>query len=337
MTLNVKMRLLAHAEPHEPVLLGPEPLVPDHATAGLTGHYNILGARRGMTISAFDFTPKEVALTPMHSAPCVALNVLFDGSGHSWLEDETGKSSEIPFRPAFYCMIAPQGARGFDAIRPGARFRGIDVSMTPDFWRSLGCPELESLRGGGNPHHIASTGAVWTGILPLSPEVQAMARSLLTTIHSSGSDLTSEARALDIINAAISLLNSSDDRQAHLLQRDLRAIREVIAMMDADIAHPWQLTELAHAAGIGLKRLKQQFPKETGLPVYAWLQEARLKRAQELLSKGEISVTQISLAVGYSSLSHFSALFRRRFGISPSYQRGTVKLLATRRAKAQRA
>lgn len=28
MSLNVEMRMLAHAEPHEPVLLGPEPLVP---------------------------------------------------------------------------------------------------------------------------------------------------------------------------------------------------------------------------------------------------------------------------------------------------------------------
>lgn len=272
-----------------------------------------------MTISAFDFTPDEVALTPMHSAPCVALNVLFEGSGHSWLEDATGKSREIPFRPAFYCMIAPKGARGFDAIRPGTRFCGIDVRMTPDLWRNLGGPGLDSLGGSSNPHHIASTAAVWTGILPLSPAVRGMARSLLTAINSSGSDLISEARALDVINAAISLLTASGDRNtAQLLQRDRRAIQQVIALMETDLARPWQLAKLALSTGVGLKRLKQQFPKETGLPVYAWLQETRLQKALGLLSSGESSVTQIALAVGYSSLSHFSALFRRRFGVSPS-------------------
>ncbi|WP_323032525.1 helix-turn-helix transcriptional regulator [Paracoccus sp. (in: a-proteobacteria)] len=71
-----------------------------------------------------------------------------------------------------------------------------------------------------------------------------------------------------------------------------------------------------------MKRLKQQFPKQTGLPVYAWLQEARLQKAKLLLINGENSVTQVSLAVGYSSLSHFSALFRRRFGASPSSLQG---------------
>ncbi len=323
MSLNIEMRCLAHAEPHEPVVLGPDPLVPNSTAAGLQGDYSIRGARRGMTISAFDFTPEEVAQVPMRSAPCVALNILFEGAGHSWLEDETGKSGEIPFRPAFYCMIAPEGARGFDAIRPGTRFRGIDIRMTPELWLNLGGPTTESLGSGTNPHHVASTKAVWTGMLPLSPEVRSMARSLSTSISSGGSDLTSEARALDIINAAISLLTApGEGSETHLLLRDLRAVRAVIGMMEGDLARPWQLGELALAAGIGLKRLKQQFPKETGLPVYVWLQETRLRKAHQMLTSEEGSVTQISLAVGYSSLSHFSALCRRRFGVSPSSLKG---------------
>ena len=322
MTLNIEIRVLAHAEPHEPKVLGPEPLVPGSTAPGLIGDYNILGARKGMTISAFDFTPDRIASAPLRSEPCVALNILFEGSGRSWLEDPSGNSGEISFRPAFYCMIAPEGAQGIDEIRPGTRFRGIDIRIAPDLWRNLGGPDIETLGGSANPHHAASTRSVWMGMLPLSPEVTAMARSLLATVSSGGSDLTSETRALDIINAAIGILTSSpNERGNHLVQRDRLAIREIISLMETDLAHPWRLAELAQAAGIGLKRLKQHFPKEAGLPVYAWLQETRLERAYRLLNGGDSSVTQVSLAVGYSSLSHFSSLFRRRFGICPSSMR----------------
>lgn len=328
MSLNIEMRCLAHAEPHQPVILGPDPLVSDRGVTGLRGEYNLLGARRGMTISAFDFTPADASHAPMRSDPCVALNILFEGAGHSWFEDGAETSADIPFRPAFYCMIAPQGARGCDVIRPGTRFRGVDIRMTPALWNSLGGPARQDLGSDADAYRVASTGSVWAGMLPLSPEVREMARSLSIAIRSKGSDITSEARALDIINAAIGLLTASGGRRnAHLLQRDLRAIRAVIDMMQADLARPWQLGELALAAGIGLKRLKQQFPKHTGMPVYVWLQEARLQKAAQLLAAGDVSVTWVSLAVGYSSLSHFSALFRRRFGLSPSALRGQASII----------
>ena len=76
--------------------------------------------------------------------------------------------------------------------------------------------------------------------------------------------------------------------------------------------------ELAQAAGIPHNRLKQSFRSETGFAVYGYLQERRLCQARSLLLAGKTSVTEAALSVGYGSMSHFTALFRRRFGQTPS-------------------
>lgn len=318
MTFTVQMRSLAHAEPHEPLVLGPEPLVSPAVKDMLQhGSYRILSARRGLTISVFDLLPGGGTPGMLHSAPCVALNILFEGAGQGVLVENGSTSAAIPFRPAFYCMIAPHGAAGRDTLRVDARFRGIDIRMTPDLWHSLGGPDAADLLATPHPLHVASNREVWVGMLPLSPDVLRMARSLFETVQTDGPDLLAEARALDVIGAAIGALRPQPT-EAHLITRDQRAIARVIAMMDADLARPWTVGELALAAGIGLKRLKLQFPKETGLPVYAYLQERRLAEAHRLLSGKGIAVTEVALAVGYSSLSHFATLFRRRFGLAPS-------------------
>lgn len=49
----------------------------------------------------------------------------------------------------------------------------------------------------------------------------------------------------------------------------------------------------------------------------SYLTELRLRRAAELLERGEMSVTAICFACGYSSLSHFLRAFRQKYGASP--------------------
>lgn len=323
MTLNVSKRCLAHAEPHEMVNLGPHPLLSKNSPH-IQGSFEVLGARSGLTIATFDFVheAQAAAMQTQSSAPCVALNILFEGKGQSWLLDGETRSREIPFRPALYCMVAPDGAQGIDAIKPGTRFRGIDIRIAPALWRRLGGPELEQLQQSTHPHQVAENSRVWVGMLPLPPEVASLARNLVSSVQRNGSDVTIEACALDIISATILLVSPESNRRfAHLLHRDRIAVQKVINLIKSDLAHLWTIAELADATGIGAKRLKQQFPRETGLSVYAYLQECRMQAAQSLLAEHGHSVTETALEVGYSSLSHFSALFRRRFGVSPSTMR----------------
>lgn len=53
-----------------------------------------------------------------------------------------------------------------------------------------------------------------------------------------------------------------------------------------------------------------------GRSVHAYLSDVRLERASDLLQAG-MSVTQAAGEVGFSSLSHFSKVFKARYGTSP--------------------
>ena len=68
------------------------------------------------------------------------------------------------------------------------------------------------------------------------------------------------------------------------------------------------------------RSLVRHFRAETGLSVIEWRRRARIMRAVALLDDGT-SVTAAALAVGYESVSAFSAMFRRAAGASPRQYR----------------
>ena len=53
------------------------------------------------------------------------------------------------------------------------------------------------------------------------------------------------------------------------------------------------------------------------MTISRYLRNLRLERAAELLRSGRSNVTEAAMAVGYSSLSHFSKAFAEMFGVCP--------------------
>lgn len=60
------------------------------------------------------------------------------------------------------------------------------------------------------------------------------------------------------------------------------------------------------------------FKKGTGQPFHKYLIGVRLEQAKNMIVNTDMPIQQISNAVGFSSLSHFSRAFAQRFGVSPS-------------------
>jgi len=89
------------------------------------------------------------------------------------------------------------------------------------------------------------------------------------------------------------------------------------ALMEARYAEPLSLSTLARDAGMSLFHFARVFAELEGRPPHRHLTELRLTRARARLLAGA-GVTDTCLAVGFGSLSHFVATFRRRFGVRPS-------------------
>jgi AraC-like DNA-binding protein len=66
---------------------------------------------------------------------------------------------------------------------------------------------------------------------------------------------------------------------------------------------------------------KTEFKQLFGQPPAQYLQEKRLERAHRLIETSDDSITQIALACGFESPSHFTQVFRRRYGHTPGQLR----------------
>lgn len=84
-----------------------------------------------------------------------------------------------------------------------------------------------------------------------------------------------------------------------------------------------ELSELAKELGYDMYWLSRRIKNITGKTYTELLQEKRLNQAAYLLSSSGLSITDISLEVGYSNFSYFYKIFRNRYQLSPKEYRKT--------------
>jgi AraC-like DNA-binding protein len=97
--------------------------------------------------------------------------------------------------------------------------------------------------------------------------------------------------------------------------RRLCAARELLR--DAR-EQPLKVGEVAQRLTLSRFHFIRQFESLFGATPVECRTLARIERAKQLLALGELSVTEVCFAVGFSSLGSFSALFKRRVGETPS-------------------
>lgn len=99
------------------------------------------------------------------------------------------------------------------------------------------------------------------------------------------------------------------------LYRRLHRSRDYILAM---YNQPIDLQMLAGVACLSPNHFLRTFAQVFGQTPHQFLMTTRLTKAHELLASSDISVTEVSLTVGFESLGSFSSLFRRHFGFPPS-------------------
>jgi AraC-like DNA-binding protein len=87
---------------------------------------------------------------------------------------------------------------------------------------------------------------------------------------------------------------------------------------DRHYAEPLDLARLAEVSGLSKYHFHRLFAATYGRTPAAYVSERRIERAQDLLRATNLTVTEVSHAVGFSSLGSFSSTFRRIVGESPS-------------------
>ena len=111
---------------------------------------------------------------------------------------------------------------------------------------------------------------------------------------------------------------------------DLRHLRRARDLMDRDYAEPLDVPAMARAALMSPAHFSRQFRAAYGETPYGYLMTRRIERAMALLRRGDMSVTEVCMAVGFTSLGSFSSRFTELVGESPSaYRAGDHDELAS--------
>jgi AraC-like DNA-binding protein len=98
-------------------------------------------------------------------------------------------------------------------------------------------------------------------------------------------------------------------------------LRRARDLMDREYARPLDISALARAALMSPAHFSRQFRAAYGETPHAYLMTRRIERAKVLLRLRELSVTDVCLAVGFTSLGSFSARFTELTGESPTSYR----------------
>lgn len=106
----------------------------------------------------------------------------------------------------------------------------------------------------------------------------------------------------------------------------LAHLRRARDLMDRRYAEPLDLDALAAEAGFSRFHFARSFRTAFGETPHAYLTRRRIERAKVLLRSANLTVTEVCLLVGFSSLGSFSSRFSALVGMSPSaYRRRQVE------------
>jgi AraC family transcriptional activator of pyochelin receptor len=128
------------------------------------------------------------------------------------------------------------------------------------------------------------------------------------------------SQSLELLVRAIDLAADGGERLSRSERERLFAARD---FLEARVADPPLLAEVARKVGLNEYKLKHGFKLLFGTTVYGYLTQKRLELARNMLLDTDRTAAEVSFMLGYSSPQHFSQAFKQHFGVTPKSMRKT--------------
>ncbi len=153
---------------------------------------------------------------------------------------------------------------------------------------------------------VAGSSETWPALVT-PPENPLGARRIST-----GAQLHTRSR----LNLVASLRQPTATSQARggLPPGAMRRVREYV---DVHLGESMDLAELAAVAGLSVFHFARQFKQTAGVTPHSYLIKRRIERAQDMLARTDLALSEIALAAGFSDQSHLARHFRQMLGTTP--------------------
>lgn len=252
-----------------------------------------------------DFTRSDAPIKRLHVHNCTEIGFCQDGSGILIVGEKvlTYRAGDVTFinQSEVHFSRSAQGTRSewswimFDPLR-------LVPQADPGVMDPWGCAGLDFanvLPGGANPVLQGAVARLIAEYRERRPRWQSAIRSLAWQImvevkrYGGGTGAAAERKSYDRLAPALQALGE-------------------------DCGQRWTVGELARRCGMSEPNFRRIWTATLGQGPQSYVINLRMQMAAALLRSSRCSVLEVSLQVGFETLSSFNRLFRRQFGCTPS-------------------
>lgn len=152
------------------------------------------------------------------------------------------------------------------------------------------------------------------------PDIQSLFRSVLPFFEAEVKPSEEQLR-LKMVEGLYVLLNTDKSLYASLFDFTDPWKIDLMDFMEQNYMDDLSLEEMASYTGRSLSTFKRDFQKYSELTPQRWIIRRRLEAACELLRTSQLKVSEVCGKVGFKNLSHFSKIYKERYGVAPTEMR----------------
>jgi AraC family transcriptional activator of pyochelin receptor len=278
--------------------------------------------RSGLWLSVMDLKPEEgVRFRYEKKNPLIDFGFVLAGDMRNSLQSSAMAPVEVNNRPGRGGVAFLPESEGVVEIPAQQRMQILHVHVEPQVLHSLlegeldvVPAELKPIVEGGETRGYFCQGE-------MDPAVQTVAYQILYgPLPGTPERLFLEGKALEFIALQIAWIGGQQGRQSNwpvLSPKERERIHVAREMLVQDLTSPPTLSELSRLVGLSVNKLCAGFRQLFGTTVFGFLKEYQMQKARLLFEEADMNVSQVAWAVGYVNVSHFSAAYKKRFGVQP--------------------
>ena len=152
---------------------------------------------------------------------------------------------------------------------------------------------------------------------PVNDRLQSYIASLKPYFKES-EKIEDELVKLKLLELLFDILDADEKFIYQCLQLRRKEPSSIVKVIEKNLMNPVSLNDLAYLSGRSLSTFKREFKAIYNEPTFQWIRNRRLEKAKELLTHTGLSVTDVCFAIGFENVTHFSKVFKIKYGIPPS-------------------
>lgn len=123
---------------------------------------------------------------------------------------------------------------------------------------------------------------------------------------------------LKVMELLYNVMDCSKNIFRQMLQLRQPVKTDIHRVVEENYTLPISLDELAYLSGRSLSSFKREFVDIYGESPARWIREKRLSKAHDMLRSSSLSVADVAYSLGFENPTHFSRIFKQKYGCAPS-------------------